>query len=181
MRNTIPWKIDCESTISRKETLTFLQNGFSVDNNSKALVIWSSCFLGLHVITTIFVLLTIEKEGSSKKQIAFIMIVLREVLLILLCIFSFKLLRDMNGDVDESSSRLDWADRARGCTDSYSDVNTQLYRYQLNKASSYIKEGIGCAIAVAVALGLHLIALLYMVIKCYKDDKIHSKNYYNLN
>ena len=114
------------------------------------------------------------------KQVAFMMSILREVLLNLLCIFSFLLLSKMKRDIDDSNSRLNLADQARGCTDSYSDVNTQLYRYQLQKASDYIKEGYGCTIAVAVTLGLHLITLLYMIIRCYKGD-VHSKNYYNLH
>lgn len=105
---------------------------------------------------------------------------LREVLFILLCIFSFLLLSRMKLDIDDSNQRLDMADKARGCTDQYSDVNTQLYRSQLQKASTYIKEGYGCTIAVAVTLGLHLIALLYMILRCFKDD-VHSKNYFNLH
>jgi uncharacterized membrane protein len=60
------------------------------------------------VIATIFVFISIFDEGSgNKKQAAFIMSILREVLLVLLCIFSFLLLSKMKGDIDYSSARLD--------------------------------------------------------------------------
>jgi len=98
------------------------------------------------------------------------MMILRELLLVLLCVFSFLLLIKMKDDIDKSNSRLDWADSAKGCTDKYSDVNTGLYRYQLDKASSYLNEGYGCTIAIAVTVGLHFVALVYMVMRCFKRD-----------
>jgi hypothetical protein len=98
------------------------------------------------------------------------MITLREILLVLLCVFSFLLIIKMKDDIDNSSSRLDWADSAKGCTDSYSEVNTGLYRYQLDKASFYVDEGYRCTIAIGAAIGLHLVLLLYMAIKCFKKN-----------
>jgi len=102
--------------------------------------------------------------------VPYIMISLREILLVLLCVFSFLLIIKMKDDIEYSSSRLDWAESAKGCTDSYSEVNTGLYRYQLDNASFYVDEGYKCTIAIAATIGLHLVALLYMAIKCFKKN-----------
>ncbi len=117
VRNTIPWKIDCESSIPRSDALNFLHRGFSVDNNSKILLILSSCFLLFHFLTTFFVYASMFEKYSYHKDTALMFSILREVLFVLLCAFSFLLLSKMKWDIDDSSSRLDWADKVKGCTD----------------------------------------------------------------
>lgn len=70
------------------------------------------------MITTLFVITFLRGNLSKSKIISLIVfVILREVLLILLCIFSFMLLGKMKDDIENSNSRLDWADRIKGCTD----------------------------------------------------------------
>jgi len=99
-------------------------------------------------------------KGSDNKEATISFSIIREISLIVLCVSSFILLSKIKQDLDDTNSRLDWADGVKGCIDKYSDLNTKLYRYQLQKAADYIGKGYGCTIAITVTLGLHLIAFV---------------------